>query len=314
MKLFATTSILTALIIPSFAAEFVTIGTGGVTGTYYPTGGAICRLVNKYKKETKIRCSVESTAGSVYNINTIKNGDLDFGIAQSDVVYQASKGTNEFNGKAIKKLKSVMAIYPELLTLVTRKDAHINNITDIKGKRINLGNPGSGNEATALTLFEASGIKKEDLKFAGTLKASEMPDALKEDKIDGYFYMVGHPTTNIKDATNSVDAKITPLEGANIDALITKYPYFAKADVPAGMYKGNPEDIPTFGVKAVLVTSDDVSEKAVYTTVKAILENFDKFKRLHPAYSNITKKSLLEGLSAPLHEGAKKYFKEAGLL
>tara|TARA_B100001063_G_scaffold246563_1_gene286318 strand:+ start:223 stop:1185 length:963 start_codon:yes stop_codon:yes gene_type:complete len=314
MKLFATTSILTALIIPSFAAEFVTIGTGGVTGTYYPTGGAICRLVNKYKKETKIRCSVESTAGSVYNINTIKNGDLDFGIAQSDVVYQASKGTNEFNGKAIKKLKSVMAIYPELLTLVTRKDANINNITDIKGKRINLGNPGSGNEATALTLFEASGIKKEDLKFAGTLKASEMPDALKEDKIDGYFYMVGHPTTNIKDATNSVDAKITPLEGANIDALITKYPYFAKADVPAGMYKGNPENIPTFGVKAVLVTSDDVSEKAVYTTVKAILENFDKFKRLHPAYSNITKKSLLEGLSAPLHDGAKRYFKEAGLL
>jgi uncharacterized protein len=314
MKLLVTTSILSTLIIPSFAAEFVTIGTGGVTGTYYPTGGAICRLVNKYKKETKIRCSVESTAGSVYNINTIKNGDLDFGIAQSDVVYQASKGTGEFKGKAIKKLKSVMAIYPELLTLVTRKDANINSISDIKGKRINLGNPGSGNEATTLTLFEASGIKKEDLKFAGTLKASEMPDALKEDKIDGYFYMVGHPTANIKDATNSVNAKITPLEGFNIDALIKKYPYFAKADVPGGMYKGNPEEIPTFGVKAVLITSDDVSEKAVYTTVKAILENFDKFKELHPAYSNITKESLLDGLSAPLHEGAKQYFKEAGLL
>jgi len=207
-----------------------------------------------------------------------------------------------------------MAIYPELLTLVTRKDANINSISDIKGKRINLGNPGSGNEATTLTLFEASGIKKEDLKFAGTLKASEMPDALKEDKIDGYFYMVGHPTANIKDATNSVNAKITPLEGFNIDALIKKYPYFAKADVPGGMYKGNPEEIPTFGVKAVLITSDDVSEKAVYTTVKAILENFDKFKELHPAYSNITKESLLDGLSAPLHEGAKQYFKEAGLL
>ncbi|MBU3015783.1 TAXI family TRAP transporter solute-binding subunit [Poseidonibacter lekithochrous] len=314
MKLFAKTSILTALIIPSFSAEFVTIGTGGVTGTYYPTGGAICRLVNKYKKETKIRCSVESTAGSVYNINTIKNGNLDFGIAQSDVVYQASKGTGDFKGNSIKKLKSVMAIYPELLTLVTRKDANINNITDIKGKRINLGNPGSGNEATTLTLFEASGIKKEDLEFAGTLKASEMPDALKENKIDGYFYMVGHPTANIKDATNSVDARITPLNGPNIDALIKKYPYFAKADVPAGMYKGNPNDIPTFGVKAVLITSDDVSEKAVYTMVKAILENFDKFKKLHPAYSNITKQSLLEGLSAPLHEGAKRYFKEAGLL
>jgi len=314
MKKIATAALVGALSIPAFAAEFVTIGTGGVTGTYYPTGGAICRLVNKYKKETKIRCSVESTGGSVYNINTIKNGELDFGIAQSDVVYQASKGTGKFESKQVGKLKSVMAIYPELLTLVTRKDAKIDTLADVKGKRINLGNPGSGNEATALTLFAESGIKKSDLSFAGALKASEMPDALRDNKIDGYFYMVGHPTANIKDASNSVDVKITPLTGSNVDGLIKKYPYFAKADVPGGIYKGNPEGTPTFGVKAVLVTSDDVSEKAVYTVVKAILENFDKFKKLHPAYANITKKSLLDGLSAPLHEGAKKYFKEAGLL
>ena len=315
MKKIATAILLSTLTLPSFATtEFVTIGTGGVTGTYYPTGGAICRLVNQYKKETKIRCSVESTGGSVYNINTIESSELDFGIAQSDIVYQASNGTGKFKGKKLTKLKSVMSIYPELLTLVTRKDANINTITDVKGKRINLGNQGSGNEATALTLFDASGIKKDDLKFAGALKASEMPDALRENKIDGYFYMVGHPTANIKDATNSVDVKIIPLQGSNIDALVNKYPYFAKADVPAGMYKGNPNAIPTFGVKAVLVTSDDVSEKAVYTVVKAILENFDKFKRLHPVYKNITKKSLLENLSAPLHEGAKKYFQEAGLL
>lgn len=306
--------LLTTLTIPSFSTEFVTIGTGGVTGTYYPTGGAICRLVNKYKKETKIRCSVESSDGSVYNINKIETGELDFGIAQSDLIYQASRGTGKFKGNTTKKLKSVMAIYPELLTLVTRKDSNINSIDDMKNKRINLGNPGSGNEATTLTLFSVSTIKKEELKFAGTLKASEMPDALKDNKIDGYFYMVGHPTANIEDATNSVDAKIIPLEGSNIDYLISRYPYFTKADIPAGMYKGNSDSIPTFGVKAVLVTSDDVSEKAVYTTVKAILENFDKFKRLHPAYSNISKKSLLNGLSAPLHKGAKKYFKEAGLL
>ena len=178
MKKIVTATLVGMLSIPAFAAEFITIGTGGVTGTYYPTGGAICRLVNQYKKETKIRCSVESTGGSVYNVNTIKNGELDFGIVQSDVVYQASKGQGAFEGAAIPKLKSVMAIYPELLTLVTRKDANINSIMDVKGKRINLGNPGSGNEATALTLFDASGIKKEDLAFAGALKASEMPDAL----------------------------------------------------------------------------------------------------------------------------------------
>lgn len=314
MKKIVTASIIGLLSIPAFSAEFITIGTGGVTGTYYPTGGAICRLVNQYKKETKIRCSVESTGGSVYNINTIKNGELDFGIAQSDVVYQASKGEGKFEGEPIKKLKSVMAIYPELLTLVTRKDANINSLMDVKGKRVNLGNPGSGNEATALTLFEESGIKKEDLALAGALKASEMPDALRDNKIDGYFYMVGHPTANIKDASNSVDVKITPINGANVDNLIKKYPYFAKADVPGGLYKGNDEPTPTFGVKAVLVTSDDVSVNAVYTVVKAILENFEEFKKLHPAYSNITKESLLDGLSAPLHDGAKKYFQEAGIL
>jgi TRAP transporter TAXI family solute receptor len=313
-KKIASVAVISALSVPAFAAEFITIGTGSVTGTYYPTGGAVCRLVNKYKKETKIRCSVESTGGSVYNINTIKNGELDFGIAQSDVVYQASKGTGKFDGKAVPKLKSVMAIYPELLTLVTRKDANINALTDVKGKRINLGNPGSGNEATALTLFDASGIKKDDLSFAGALKASEMPDALRDNKIDGYFYMVGHPTANIKDASNSVDVKITPIAGENVDSLIKKYPYFAKADVPGGIYKGNENPTPTFGVKAVLVTSDDVSTNAVYTVVKAILENFEDFKKLHPAYSNITKESLLDGLSAPLHEGAKKYFQEAGIL
>lgn len=293
MKKLATAALVGALTLPAFAAEFITIGTGGVTGTYYPTGGAICRLVNQYKKETKIRCSVESTGGSVYNINTIKNGELDFGIAQSDVVYQASKGTGKYKGNTIKKLKSVMAIYPELLTLVSRKDANINSLADVKGKRINLGNPGSGNEATALNLFKTSGIKKSDLAFAGALKASEMPDALRDNKIDGYFYMVGHPTANIKDASNSVDVKIVPLEGSNVDTLIKENPYFAKADVPGGIYKGNPNPTPTFGVKAVLVTSDDVSEKAVYTVVKAILENFEKFKKLHPAYANITKNHYL---------------------
>ena len=314
MKKIASAALITALTIPAFAAEFITIGTGSVTGTYYPTGGAVCRLVNKYKKETKIRCSVESTGGSVYNINTIKNGELDFGIAQSDAVYQAVKGTGKFEGKAVKKLRSVMAIYPELFTLVTRKEAGIKNIMDIKGKRINVGNPGSGNESTALMMFDYLGMKKSDLGFAGVLKAGESPDALRDNKIDGYFYMVGHPTANIKDASNSVDVAITPITGPKIDKLLADNPYFAKADVPAGIYKGVDKPVTTFGVKAVLVTSTDVSDKAVYTVVKSILENFDAFKKLHPAYANITKESLLDGLSAPQHEGAKKYFKEAGLL
>ena len=294
---------------PLLSSEFITIGTGGVTGTYYPTGGAICKFVNQYKKDSKIRCSVESTDGSLYNINGIKNGELDFGIVQSDIVYQAVE-----KDKKSSKLRSVMAIYPELLTLVTKNDSNINNLLDIKGKRINLGNSGSGNETTALTLLKEAGIKKEDLKLAATFNSSEMPDALKNNQIDGYFYMVGHPTANIKDAASSVNIRIIPIEDIFSDSLVKKYPYFSKSIIEAGTYKGQSNDIQTFGVKAVLVTSEDVDENIVYFLVKAILENFDEFKKLHPAYANLTKESLLEGIAAPLHDGAKRYYEKNGLL
>lgn len=294
---------------PLLSSEFITIGTGGVTGTYYPTGGAICKFVNQYKKDSKIRCSVESTDGSLYNINGIKNGELDFGIVQSDIVYQAVE-----KDKKSSKLRSVMAIYPELLTLVTKNDSNINNLLDIKGKRINLGNSGSGNETTALTLLKEAGIKKEDLKLAATFNSSEMPDALKNNQIDGYFYMVGHPTANIKDAASSVNIRIIPIEDIFSDSLVKKYPYFSKSIIEAGTYKGQSNDIQTFGVKAVLVTSEDIDENIVYFLVKAILENFDEFKKLHPAYANLTKESLLEGIAAPLHDGAKRYYEKNGLL
>ena len=299
---------------PLFSSEFITIGTGGVTGTYYPTGGAICRFVNQYKKESKLRCSVESTDGSLYNLNSIKNSDLDFAIVQSDIVYQASKSEGQFKDTKLPKLRSVMAIYPELLTLVTRKDANIHNLLDIKGKKINLGNSGSGNETTALKLFNESGLKKSDLKEAASFSATEMPDALKNNNIDGYFYMVGHPTANIKDAANSTDIRIISIEDKILNSLVEKYPYFAKSNIQAGTYKGQFSDIATFGVKAVLITNEKVDENIVYFLVKAILENFDEFKKLHPAYANITKESLLNGLSAPLHDGAKRYFKEVGLI
>jgi TRAP transporter TAXI family solute receptor len=307
-------ALISILSTPVFPSQFITIGTGGVTGMYYPTGGAICRFVNQYKKESKIRCSVESTDGSLYNLNTLKNGELDFGIVQSDIVYQASKGEGVFKNAKFPKLRSVMAIYPELLTLVTKKDANINKLLDIKGKRINLGNTGSGNETTTLALFSARGIDKSDLKQATIFGSSEMPDALKNNQIDGYFYMVGHPTANIKDAANSTDIKIIPFDNDILDSLVEKYPYFTKGFIPAGTYKNQPNDVATFGVKAVLVTNENVNENVVYLLVKAILENFDEFKKLHPAYENLTKESLLNGLSAPLHEGAKKYFEEAGLI
>jgi len=304
----------TGLFVSSFAIEFITIGTGGVTGTYYPTGGAICRLANKMKKESGIRCSVESTGGSVYNVNAIGSGDLDFGMVQSDVAYQASRGEGKFEGKAIPKLRSVMAIYPELLALVVRKDANINSIEDLKGKKINVGNPGSGNEATAMVIFDEYGIKKNDLALWGVLTAQECPMALKDNKIEGYFYMVGHPTANITDAANSTPINIVPIEGKKADDIVSKYPYYAKGYIPANTYSGVNENVNSIGVKALLVTSSDVSDKSVETILKAVLDNFDEFKEMHPAYKSVTKESLLEGIAVPMHKGAEKYYKQIGLM
>jgi len=307
-------ALLTAMSIPAFATEFITIGTGGVTGTYYPTGGAICRMMNKNRKETGIRCSVESTGGSVYNVNTINQNELDFGIAQSDTVYQAYHGEGKFKGKAITGLRSVMAIYPELLALVVRKSSHIKKITDIKGKKINVDVLGSGTRMTTDVVLKAFGIKHSDLALANELKSSEGPTMLKDNKIDGYFGVFGHPTANIKDAANSVAIDIVPIQGKPIDALVKKYPYYAKGIISKTFYKGVTHDVPSIGVKAVLVTKDTVSEKIVYELTKTILDNFDAFKKLHPAYRTITKKSLLDGLSIPQDKGAIRAFKEAGII
>jgi TRAP transporter TAXI family solute receptor len=267
----------------AYATEFITIGTGGVTGVYYPTGGAICRIMNKMKKKTGIKCTVESTGGSVYNINAIKKGELDFGIAQSDVVYQAYNGEGKFKGKPFKGLRVVMSIHPELLTLVVRKDSGIKNFFDLKGHRINIGNPGSGNEAAVKTLFDyCKKMSLNDIKVE-QLKAAECPNALKDKKIEGYFYMVGHPTANIKDAANSVDIDLISLD--NVPAaqkLVKEKPYYAWGVIPAGMYKGVNHPTKTYGVKAILVTSDKMDDKTVYYLTKAILDNFDKFKKMHP--------------------------------
>ncbi|MBE0492558.1 MAG: TAXI family TRAP transporter solute-binding subunit [Sulfurospirillum sp.] len=313
-KKLATVALAGALSMPMMAADFITIGTGGVTGTYYPTGGAVCRLVNKLKKETGIRCSVESTGGSVYNINTIRAGELDFGIAQSDTISQALKGEVAFKDNPYTGVRSVLAIYPELLALVVRTDSGIKKLTDIKGKKINVDIPGSGTRVTAEIVMGAEGVSTKDLSLVSELKSTEGPNMLKDNKIDGYFGVFGHPTANIKDAANSVDAYIVPIDGKNIDALIAKYPYYAKGVISGTFYKGITNDTPSIGVKAVLVTSDKVSDKAVYTVTKAILDNFEEFKKLHPAYKTITPKSLLDGLTAQQHPGAIKAFKEAGLL
>ncbi|EJI1426781.1 TAXI family TRAP transporter solute-binding subunit [Vibrio parahaemolyticus] len=302
----------------SVAAEetFVTIGTGGVTGVYYPTGGAICRLVNKSRAEHGIRCSVESTGGSIYNINTIRAGELDLGIAQSDWQYHAYNGTSQFaeNGP-FKELRAVFSVHPEPFTVVARQDSNIKTFDDLKGKRVNIGNPGSGQRGTMEVLMKEYGWSNDDFKLVSALKAAEQSKALCDNKIDAMVYTVGHPSGAIKEATTSCDSNIVTVAGPKVDKLIADNSFYRVATVPGGMYRGSDNDVMTFGVGATFVSSTAVPEEVVYNVVKAVFENFDDFRRLHPAFANLKKEEMVkDGLSAPLHPGALKYYKEVGLI
>lgn len=292
-----------------FASEFITFGTGEITGSYYPRGKFICNLINS--SSTKIRCSVESTDGSIYNINAIRNKEFNFAFSQSDTIYEAISGKNKAESK---KIRSVIAVYPELLTFIVNKKSKIKTIEDIREKRINIGNPLSGSEVTTLELLAAYKIKKSDLKQASWLKAEDTADALRDHRIDGYFFMVGHPAQNIKDAAQSLPISILPLKGKEVNDFLKENEYFLKGFIPANVYEGIDKEVETFGVKAVIISHEDVSDTLVYNFVKILLENFDEFKKSHMVYKNITKESLLKGLIAPQHKGAIKYFKEINLL
>ncbi len=296
------------------ADQFVSIGTGGVTGVYYPTGGAICRLVNKDRKSHGIRCSAESTGGSVYNINTVRAGELEFGVAQSDWQYHAYRGTSKFEDKgAFKELRAVFSVHPEPFTLIVKKGSGISSFEGLKGKKVNVGNPGSGQRATMEVVMEAFGMKMSDFSLAAELKGSEMAQAICDGKIEAMIYTVGHPAAAVTQAASSCDVELVSVTDAPIDKLIADNSFYRVASVPGGMYQGSPNDTTTFGVGATVITSTAVPEEVVYTVVKAVFDNFADFKKLHPAFANLNEEQMIsDGLSAPLHPGALKYYKERG--
>jgi TRAP transporter TAXI family solute receptor len=300
----------------SFAEErFITIGTGGQTGVYFVVGQSICRLVNRGTAEHNLKCTAPSTGGSIANINAIKAGDMDMGVAQSDWQYHAYNGSSEFEGNKFDNLRAVFSVHGEPFTVIARADSGITTFDDLKGKRVNIGNPGSGQYATMQVVMDALGWTMDDFALASELKPAEQAAALGDNKVDAIIYTVGHPNGSIQEAVSTVDAVLVPVTGPEIDTLIAENPYYAAATVPGGMYEGSPDDINTFGVKATFVTSADVPDDVVYETVKAVFDNFDRFKRLHPAFENLTEEEMIaDGLSAPLHPGAEKYYKERGWL
>ncbi len=298
------------------ATNFVTIGTGGITGVYYPTGGAIAKIVNAKKAQYNIRASVESTGGSKFNINAIASKDLDFGIAQADTQYLAYNGKGPWEGKPVSKLRAVFALAPEAVTFVAAEDSGIKSIKDVKGKTINLGDPGSGNRVNALDIFENAGIVPGKDFRDEKVKPADAPRLLQDGRIDGFFYTLGHPNGNIKEATSGKrKVRIVPITG--LDKLLKNAPYYSMTAIPMDQYPGavNAKDkVETLSMLATLVTSADTPEDVVYNITKEVFTNLDSFKKLHPALANLTAKGMLEGLTAPIHPGAMKYYKEAGLI
>ncbi|MFZ0612873.1 MAG: TAXI family TRAP transporter solute-binding subunit [Desulfobacterales bacterium] len=274
---------------------FVTIGTGGITGVYYPTGGAIAKMVNAKRDKYGIRATVESTGGSVFNTNAIMVGDTEFGVAQSDRQFQGVKGPAEWEGMGPQKdLRAVFSIHAENVDLIAAEDANINSIQDLKGKRVNIGNIGSGYRQNAIDALEANGLDYEKDFHAESLKAAEAPGMIQDGRMDAGFYTVGHPSGHYKEATAGT-RKVKFIEIPNVDKIVKKYPYYGKSVTLIKDYPGaaNKEDIPTFGVKATFVISAKVPDEVVYAVTKEVFDNFEEFKKLHPAYEGLTKEGML---------------------
>lgn len=321
---FATTMLLSAVglatsltsVSASANQTFVNIGTGGQTGVYYVVGQSICRLVNRDSDDHGIKCTAPSTGGSVANINAIRQGQQDMGIAQSDWQYYALKGEKHESFKQqgpFTKLRALFSVHGEPFTVVARADSGIEHFDDLVDKRVNIQNPGSGTRGTMELIMAEKGWTNDSFKLAAELKASEQAQALCDNKIDVMLYNVGHPSGAIKEATTSCDAKVIPVTGPIIDDLVNNNSFYARTTIKGGMYKGTDSDVTTFGNTATMVASADVDADTVYHVVKAVFENFDRFKRLHPAFANLDPKEMISGgLSAPLHDGAVRYYKERG--
>ncbi len=307
-------AIMGASIASQAAEQTISIGTGGVTGVYFPTGGAICRLVNKDRQTHGIRCATESTGGSIENINTVRSGDLTFGVAQSDAQYFAVNGIAPFAGQGgFENLRAVFSIYPEPFTLMVRKGSEISGFQALKGKKVNVGNLGSGQRATMELVMRAFGLAPDDFALAADLNSAEMIPAICNGRIDATAFIVGHPAAAITEAVSHCEIDLVDVKGPAIEQLLKTHDFYRPATIPGGLYKGIDQDVTTFRVGATMITSADVADEVVYAVVKAVFDHFELFKSLHPALARLKESEMIaDGLSAPLHPGARRYYEERG--
>ncbi len=306
---------LTTSVPPRVAAAEVIIGTGSTEGVYYQVGRAICRLVTRNVQG--LDCTALPTDGSLFNLSNVRGGAIEFGLAQSDWQYHAynQSGPFEFMDDTYKNLRALFSVHSEPFTVVARRDSGIRSLGDLDGRRVNIGNPGSGQRATMEVVMAAMGWSRDNFLVAQEYNAAEQSIALCNDRVEAMVYTVGHPNASVNKATGLCDAQLVDVKGPAIDKLVTENPFYAYAQIPGGMYASSPEPVTTFGVKATVVSSADVDAETVYAVVKAVFDNFEQFKRMHPAFGTLEPNRMMtEGISVPLHEGAERYFQEQGLM
>ncbi|MFQ5994696.1 MAG: TAXI family TRAP transporter solute-binding subunit [Acidiferrobacterales bacterium] len=308
-------SVTGAAVAPAVAADQILIGTGSTAGVYYQVGRALCRMISRHVKD--LTCKAEPTAGSRFNLSNVSGGAIELGLVQSDLQYYAinRKGPFEFDDTPYGNLRAMFSVHAEPFTVVARRDARIQSFDDLKGKRVNIGNPGSGQRETMNVVMRAKGWSKSDFLLAEELPAAQQSLALCHNRVQAMVYTVGHPNPSVGQAAGLCDAILVDVSGTEIDKLVADNPFYAYTTIPGGMYSGNPDPVRTFGVKATVVTSADVPADLVYAVVKAVFGHLSQFRKMHPALAGLNpKKMVREGLSAPLHEGAQRYFKEKGLM
>jgi len=301
---------------PAERRQLVSLGTGGVTGVYYPTGGAICRLVNQLRQQHGIRCAVQSTPGSVANINRVRSGDMELGLAESGWLYQAWTGRGHFADRgAAPELRTLLKLFPEYLTVLARPDAGIQNFSDIRDKRISIGKPGTSQRSTMNALMQSNDWGLQDFAVALSLGAAEQAGALCEGKIDVMIYTVGHPSGATKEAARECGGQLVAVRPENAMQLTTENPHYMPMVIRAGLYPENRQDVSTVGVNATFFANADLSDEVAYAVVKSLFEQFEQFRAMHPAFAGLKPEQMVQGpYPAPLHPGAERYFREAGLL
>ncbi|MCX7341994.1 MAG: TAXI family TRAP transporter solute-binding subunit [Hyphomicrobiales bacterium] len=306
---------LTASARPSAAQDmtYLSLGTGAVNGVYFPAGRAICRLFNRTAAPLTARCGVESTPGSVYNMTKLRQSELEFAMVQSDTASDAFAGRGPFAGRPEPSLRSVASLHPELITIVARAGSGIGSLDDLRLKRLNTGVLGSGSRTTWSALEDAAGWSVVDRPVLSELKPDVALTALCNDQLDAVLLLVGHPSAVVRRSLDACDTRIVPVAGAAIDRLAAAVPHFQTGTIPATAY-GLPAELPSFGVRAVLVTTAGMGDDIVYAMTRAILRNIDDLRHSHPALAGLTPQQMMkDAIVAPLHPGALRAYRELGL-